>query len=79
MILELRTDVLQVDRVNIVDENDAMRIAHADASHLVLHAVNFDRLANEFLTAKARDGNQVRVKNRLAHVDRNQVVFHADG
>ena len=71
MRFKLGSDMLQVNFFNVVDENNAMRIAHADARHFISHAVNFDRLADQFLTAKAIDGNFIGVENRFAHVDGN--------
>ena len=79
MRFKFRADMLQVNRFDVVNENDAVRVAHAHASHLVSHAVNFNRLGDDFFRIEAVNRNFIRLKNRFAHVDGYQVVFHADG
>mmetsp|Transcript_4719 Transcript_4719/g.10289 ORF Transcript_4719/g.10289 Transcript_4719/m.10289 type:complete len:305 (-) Transcript_4719:401-1315(-) len=76
--LDLGANRRQINRIEVVDEDDGVRVAHADARHLVLGPIDDERRANDPLLRIHRERRWDRrpIKDRLAHVDADRIIRH---
>ena len=69
MRLKRSAELVNRECLCILDEDDAVRVAHRDAGHLVVLALDLDVLLDDAVHAEPRDGNLLTLEHRLAHVD----------
>ena len=69
MRLKRGTKFVDWERLSIIDEDDAVRVAHRDAGHLVVLPLDRDILLDDAVHAEALDGDLLALEHRLAHVD----------
>ncbi len=80
IVLKRGADALQIEAVDVVDEKDAMGIAHGDAGNGVLPAAHRQGAADDGV-GLAHDGNVARGQDGPAHVDGDgddDAVFDAE-
>ena len=57
MMLETRADFFRLERIDIVEIEHAVRIAHGDTGHLVSLAIDFERMIHD-LAVRGRTRNR---------------------
>src|SRR4029453_8320498 len=72
MVLEFGPDIRQIERFDVVEEQNAMRIAHRYAGDVVCDAADDQRAINNL--AVGIDGNLTPLENRLAHIDFDELT-----
>src|SRR5262245_7004304 len=75
VVFEARSNLFEIERIDILEIEHAMRIAHGDAGHFVGLAVNNERAVFDLAVRVHRNFSSL--EDRLAHIDFHQLADDA--